>query len=201
MVKNPPANAGDARDLGSTPGSGRSPGEGNGNPLQYSCLENPVDRGAWWAAVCGVAQSRTWLKRLSSSSQYFCLKNSMDRGASWATVWVTKRHNWATNTHISQFSSVTQSCPTLSNPMDCSKPGFPVHHQLLEIAQIHVHWIGDAIQPSHPLSSPSPAFNISQQEGLFQRAVLRIRWPKYWNFSCRISPSNEYSGLISFRFD
>ena len=72
---------------------------------------------------------------------------------------------------------------------------------LLKFAQIHVHWIGDAIQPSHPLSSPSPAFNISQQEGLFQRAVLRIRWPKYWNFSCRISPSDEYSGLISFRID
>ena len=65
VVKNPPANAGDA---GSIPGSGRSPGVGNGNPLQYSCLGNPMDRGAWWAAVYGVAQSRTRLKRLSSSS-------------------------------------------------------------------------------------------------------------------------------------
>ena len=59
IVKNPPANAGDARDVGSIPGSGRSPGEGNGNPLQYSCLENPMDRGAWWATVHGVTKSQT----------------------------------------------------------------------------------------------------------------------------------------------
>ena len=68
-----------------------------------------------------------------------------------------------------QFSSVTQSCATLCNPMDHSMPAFPVHHQLLELAQTHVHWVGDAIQPSHPLSAPSPpAFNISQHQGLFQ---------------------------------
>ena len=68
-----------------------------------------------------------------------------------------------------QFSSVTQSCPTLCDPMDCSTPGLPVHHQLQEFIQPHVHWIGDAIQPSHPLSSPSPpAFNLSQHQGLFQ---------------------------------
>ena len=68
-----------------------------------------------------------------------------------------------------QYSSVTQSCPTLCNPMDCSTPGFPVHHQLLELALNHVHKDGDAIQPSHPLSSPSaPAFNLSQHQGLYQ---------------------------------
>ena len=68
-----------------------------------------------------------------------------------------------------QFSSITQSCPTLCNPMDCSMPGLPVHHQLLELPQTHVHWVSDAIQPSHPLSSPSPlAFNLSQHQGLFQ---------------------------------
>ena len=72
VVKNPPANAGDVRDMGSIPGSGRSPGGGHGNPLQYSCLENPMARGAWWAAVYGVAQSRTRLKRLSSSSSMLC---------------------------------------------------------------------------------------------------------------------------------
>ena len=66
-----------------------------------------------------------------------------------------------------KFSSV-QSCPTLCNPMDCSMPGLPVHHQLLESTQTHVHWVGDAIQPSHPLSSPSPAFNLSQYQGLFK---------------------------------
>ena len=68
-----------------------------------------------------------------------------------------------------QFSSVAQLCPTLCNPMDCSTPGFPVHYQLLELAQTHVHWVGDAVQPSHPLLSPSPpAFNLSQHQGLFQ---------------------------------
>ena len=71
---------------------------------------------------------------------------------------------------VLQFSSVTQSCLTLCNPMDCSTPGFPVHHQLPELTQTHVHWVGDAIQPSHPLSSPSPpAFNLSHHQGLFQR--------------------------------
>ena len=66
------------------------------------------------------------------------------------------------------FSSVTQSCPALCDPMDHSTPGFPIHHQLLELAQTHVHWVSDAIQPSHPLSSPSPAFNLSQHQSLFQ---------------------------------
>ena len=69
---------------------------------------------------------------------------------------------------ILQLSSVAQSCPTLCNLRDCSTPGFPVHHQLPEPAQIHVHWVGDASQPSHPLSSPSPAFNLSQHQGLFK---------------------------------
>ena len=68
-----------------------------------------------------------------------------------------------------QFSSVTQSCPTLCDPMNCSTPGLPVHHQLPESTQTHVHWVGDAIQPSHPLSSPSPpALNLSQHQGLFK---------------------------------
>ena len=68
-----------------------------------------------------------------------------------------------------QFSSVAQSCPTLCNPVDCSTPGLPVHHQLLKFTQTHAHWVSDAIQPSHPLSSPSPpAFNLSQHQGLFK---------------------------------
>ena len=67
-----------------------------------------------------------------------------------------------------KFSSVTQSCPTLCDPMNCSMPGLPDHHQLLEFTQTYVHWVSDAIQPSHPLSSPSPpAFNLSQHQGLF----------------------------------
>ena len=100
---------------------------------------------------------------------------------------------------LNSVSSAIQSCLTLCNPMDCSTPGLPVHHQLPEPAQIHVHWVGDALQPSYPLSSPSPpAFNLSQHQGLFSESVLCIRWPKYWSFSFSISPSNEYSRLISF---
>ena len=96
-----------------------------------------------------------------------------------------------------QFSSVSQSYLTLWDPMDC-----PVHHQLLELAQTHVHWVGDDIQPSHPLSSPSPpAFNLSQHQGLSDESVLHIRWPEDWSFSFSISPSNEYSELISFRMN
>ena len=80
-----------------------------------------------------------------------------------------------------------------------SMPDFPVCHQLPELYQTHVHWVGDDIQPSHPLSSPSlPVFNLSWYQGLFQWAVLRIRWPQYWSFSFSTSPSNEYSGLISW---
>ena len=85
--------------------------------------------------------------------------------------------------------------------MACSTLGFPVHHQLLSLAEAHVHWVGDAIQPSHPLSSPSPpAFNLSIRV-FSNESVLCIRWPKHWNFSFSISPSNEYSGLTSFRMD
>ena len=79
-----------------------------------------------------------------------------------------------------QFSSVAQSCPTLCDPMDCSMPDLPVHHQLLEFTQTHVHLVGDAIQPSHPLSSPSlPTFNLSQHQGLLKWvSSSHIRWPK-----------------------
>ena len=86
--------------------------------------------------------------------------------------------------------------------MDCSTPGFPVHHQLPKLAQTHIHRVGDAIQPSYTLSSPSPpAFNLSQHRVFSNESVLCIRWPEYWSFSFSISPSSEHSGLISFRID
>ena len=97
--------------------------------------------------------------------------------------------------------SVAKQHPTLCDPMDCSTPGFPVH-QLLELTQNHVHQVSDATQPSHPLPSllllPSifPSIRVFSSE-----SVLCIRWPKYWSFSFSISPSNEYSGLISFKID
>ena len=101
-----------------------------------------------------------------------------------------------------QFSSVAQSCPTLCNPMNCSAPGLPVHHQLLESTQTHVHCAGDAIQPSHPLSSPSPpVLNLSQHQVFSNESALCLRWPKYWSFSFNISPSNEHPRLISFKMD
>ena len=86
--------------------------------------------------------------------------------------------------------------------MDCSTPGLPVHHQLPEFTQTHVHPVSDAIQSSHPLSSPSPPdFNISSHQSFSNESVLCIRWSKYWSFSFSISPSNEHPELISFRMD
>ena len=101
-----------------------------------------------------------------------------------------------------KISSVTKSCLTLCNPMNRSTPGLPVHHQLPEFTQTHVHWVGDAIQPSHPLSSPSPpASNPPSIRAFSKESTLCMRWPKYWNFSFSIIPSKEIPGLISFRTD
>ena len=103
---------------------------------------------------------------------------------------------------LSQFSSVRsviQSCLNLCDPMDCSMPGLPVLHHLLELAQTHVHWVNDAVQPSHPLlplflPSVFPSIRVFSNE-----LALPIRWPKYWSFSFSISSSDKYSGLTSFR--
>jgi len=103
---------------------------------------------------------------------------------------------------ISTVSSVAQSCPTLCNPINCSTIVLPVHLQLPEFTQTHIHPVSDAIQPSHPLSSPSsPAPNPSQHQSLSSESALRMRWPKYWSFSLSIIPSKEIPGLISFRKD
>ena len=101
-----------------------------------------------------------------------------------------------------QFSSVAQSCLALCDPKNRSTPGLPIHHQLPEFTQIHVHRVSDAIQPSHPGLSPSPpAPNPSQHQSLFQWVKFRMRWPKYWSFSFSIIPSKEIPVLISFRMD
>ena len=98
-----------------------------------------------------------------------------------------------------QFSLVTQSCPTLCNPMNRNTPGLPVHHQLPEFTQTHVHRVGDAIQPPHPLLLLPP---IPPRIRVFSnKSTLRMRWPKYWSFSLNIIPSKEIPGLISFRMD
>ena len=126
-----------ARDPVSIPGSGRCPGEENSYSLQYSFLENSMDRGAWWATIPGVVKSTYW------ECVHFLFVLFFWFFFFWVcTFWLVQ---------------------------SLSAAGFPVLHNLLEFVQIHVHWIGDAIQPSHPLSSPSPpAFNLSQHQGLFQ---------------------------------
>ena len=103
-------------------------------------------------------------------------------------------------TYVYQYSSADQSFLTLWDPMDYSTPGLPLHHWLPEFTQTHVHWVGDAIQPLHPLLSPSPpTFKLPQHQGLFKSASSSHQEAKVLEFN--ISPSNEYSGLISFRRD
>ena len=118
---------------------------------------------------------------------------------SYILLWDGQRYNPKTR----QFSHlVAQSCLTLCDPMGCSMPGFPVHHQPLELTQTHIHWISDAIQPSSPPSSPfPPSFNLSQHQGLSQWVISLYQMTKYCSFSFSISPSNEYSGMISSRMD
>ena len=121
--------------------------------------------------------------------------------------WLSQLHHYLSSlffqkSRCHQLSSVTQSCLTLCDPMDCSMPGFPVHHQLPELAQTHAHQVGGSSNHlilCHPLlllPSIFPSIRVFSSE-----SVLHIRWPKCWNFSFNISPSNEYSRLISFRID
>ena len=119
----------------------------------------------------------------------------------WLEDWIVQSYPLTSGEGSQSVSSVAQLCPTLYNLMNRSTPGFPVHHQLPEFTQTHVHQVGDAIQPSHPLLSPSPTPNPSQHQGLFTELTLRMRWPKNWSFSFSISTSNEHPGLISFRMD
>ena len=116
--------------------------------------------------------------------------------------WINKLWYIYTVEYSVQFSSVAQSCPTLCNPMDCSMPGLLVHRQLLELTQTHVPWVCGAIQPSHPLSSPSLlAFNLSQDQGLFQWVSSSHQVAKVSEFQFQHQSSNEYSGLSSFMID
>ena len=201
VSKEPACNAG---DLGKITGLGRSPGEGNGNPLQYSCLENPMERGAWWATVCGVVRVRHNLAtkllllrlRLSTSptssilllfSFYrwgngatgcFSIFSSVTqlvscRARCWTEAfWLQSLNSAFIKIYwLADCCSVAQTCQTLRNPMDYSTPHLPVLHYLPEFAQAHVHWVSDAIQPSHPLSSTSSlALSLSQHQDLFQWA-------------------------------
>ena len=158
-----------AGDLGLIPGLGRAPGEGKGYPLQYSGLENPMD-----SIVLGVEKSQTRLSDFPFTPQFsFCSLHSSHALLPPLCPQVCSLH---LNLHcclfldsMYLFSSVTQSCRTLCYPMNRSTPGLPVHHHLPELTQTHVHRVGDAIQPFHPLSSPCPpAPNPSQHQSLFK---------------------------------
>ena len=117
-------------------------------------------------------------------------------------IWTPASFSLHTTSSFSFSSVQSLSSVRFCNPMNCSTPSLPVHQQLPGSTQIHVHWVSDAIKPSHPLLSPSlPALNPSQHQGLCKESVVRIRWPKYWSFSFSISPSNKYSGLIPFTID
>ena len=123
-------------------------------------------------------------------------QSNQKMGRRFKQTFLQRRHRDGQEAHGKVFDitnyccSVTQLCPTLCDPMNCSTPGFLVLHHLPELAQTLVHWVGDIIQPS----SIFPSIRVFSNESAFW-----IRWPKYWNFS--ISPSNEYTGLISFRID
>ena len=131
-----------------------------------------------------------------------CISSSSLRQL-WQTIWNNGADTILPWPHHSvKFSSVTQLCLTLCNPMNRSMPGLPIHHQLPEFTQTHVHRGSDVIQPSHPLSSPSPPAPSPPSIRVFSNeSTLRMRWPKYWSFSFSIIPSKEIPGLISFRMD
>ena len=140
------------------------------------------------------AHNRSTLKAGSVLPSLFPVPQSVWMLNQWFFGWKQQK--------LTQFNSVTQLCPTLCDPMNRSMPSLPVHHQLLEFTQAHVHQVGDVIQPSHPLSSPSLPPSIFPSIRVFSnKSALHIRWPKYWSFSFSISPSKEHPGLISFRMD
>ena len=188
-----------------------------------SSISLPLQETQVRSLSCEDPRSRKW----QPTSVFLPGKSHRQRSLVGYSPWGFRdRHDWATNTHKGEISmpvrkSVLSKDPAVfSNPFPTSSPNKVVavvqlwphglkHTRtpcslLLELAQTLIHWVGDALQPSYPLSSPSPpAFNPSQHQGLFQwvGSSFQIRWPKYWSFSFSISPSGEYSGLISFRTD
>ena len=160
----------------------------------------------WLLSLWAVCQAkRPWLETpqkvfllLFSVLKYKALLQLMMLpGSQWTTDFISTSPERLDD----QFSSVAQSCPTLRDPMNRSTPGLPVHHQLPEFIQTHVHRVSDAIQPPHPMSSPSPsAPNPSQHQSLFQWINSSHEVAKVLEFQLQ-HPSNEHSGLISFRMD
>ena len=138
------------------------------NIIKISGVQHSDSQFFFLLSPCGL-KSRTWL----NPAHAMCGMEPVPPAVE------TKSLNQWTISSV-QFNSVVQLCPTLCDPMDCSTPSYPVHHQLPELAQTQVHRVGDVIQPPHPLLSPSPpAFNLSQRRGLFWWLTIHIRWPKY----------------------
>ena len=138
----------------------------------YPTRCDPMDSSPPGSSVHGILQARILEWVATSFSMVSSQPRDQNQVSCFSCIGRWVLYHWATwevPLEFYQFSSVTQSCPTLCDPVDCSTPGIPVHHQLLELAQIHVHWVGDAIQPYLPLSSPSPpALNRSPHQGLFK---------------------------------
>ena len=221
--------ASNARDQGSVPGSGRFPGEGHGNPLQYPCLENSMhwatntfkNSGIWGQYPVLSIQRPLRMQPWGGCSPLVSILSSLraHHGGRGSCSGLSLQHPLFTDKAGNFFNPhVHVSTPRFSNwagpegaflgqtlppyPLDCSTPGFPILHYLPEFAQTHVHWVGDAIQPSHlccPLFSLPSIFPSNRV--FSKQLALCIRWPKYWSFNFSISPSNEYSGVISFRID
>ena len=164
-----------------------------------------MDRGAWWATVHGVAVIDDWSDLHETHVKFHDLTwNCFSKVPTYLEpppeTWGLS-YTWNIPHIHHSVSSVAESCLTL-NPHGLQQTMLPVHHQLPELTQTHVHRVGDAIQPPHPLSSPSPpAHNLSQHQGRFKWVGSLHQMAKYWSFSFSISPPNEYSGLISFRMD
>ena len=168
-------------------------------PVWFLSREDPLEKIGYphqhsWTSVVAqmvnnsTALQETWVRSLG-------WEDPLEKG----TATHTSILAWRISIRI---SSVAQSCPTLCNPMECSMPGLPVHHQFPEFTQTHVHWVGDDIQPPHPLPSPSPpVFNLSQHQGLFQWVSSLHQVAKLLEFQLKHQSSNEYSELISFRMN
>ena len=175
MVKSPPANAG---VMGLIPGSGRSHGGENGSQFQYSCLKNPMDRGAWWPTVHRGRNVLGMTERTQHPPQQIFMY---------------------TLKLFCCCCSVTQSCPNLCNPVKCRMPGFTISQSLLKVLSIELMMSSNDLILFHPLLFLLLIFpNIRV---FCNESVLHIKWPKYWSFGFSNSPSSEYSGLISFSID
>ena len=179
------------RDAGSIPGSGKSPAEECGNPLQYSCLENPTDRGAWQAAVHRVTKSQTWLKWLSThiqcihvSTTLSCCGPYIQRNIQFSSVQSLSR----IRLFVTPWTAACQ--PSLSNT-NCQSPPKPMSIESMMPSNHLIFCHSLLLLPSN-----FPSIWVFSNQ-----SVHRIRWPKYWSFSFNISPSNEHPGLISFGMD